>query len=225
MPMSQRLNVLTVTGISLDDQAGGVNTMIRTLSRSLADTCRSVYLEYDWDSPRLSRHEGDIYPRYALRIRAPYVASAPIRNVLAWCITLPVMIRDLRRLLRDEAIDIVHLHYGAVYQYMFRVLRLVSGVPYILTLHRGDIATFPKMSFLDRALMRFTINGADKVVAVSHSLAAEAVAALGVMTNLEVIQNGLDIEELDAIDRPDLDSALGFALPKQFFLMVSNVTI
>lgn len=221
--MNRRLNVLTVTEFVLDDQASGVNTMIHTLTDSLAGTCRSVPLENDWNSPRLSRRDGNGFVHYALRLRSPYVAGKQIRGFLGWCLSFPSMMMDLRRLFRDESIDIIHLHYGAPYQYCFRLARMLWGIPYVLTLHRGDIMSYPTLRDMDKALMRFALNGANHVISVSQWLADQAVAALGDPPRLEVIHNGLDIDALDALDDPDLESHLAFKLPERFFLMVSNV--
>lgn len=221
--MNRRLNVLTVTGFELDDQASGVNTMIRTLTESLAGPCRSVPLENDWNSPRLSRRNGNGYVHYTLRLRSPYAAGKKIRGFLGWCLSFPAMMMDLRRLVRAELIDIIHLHYGAPYQYCFRLVRMLWGIPYILTLHRGDIMSFPALQDLDKALMRYAVNGANRVISVSQWLADQTISTLGETPHLEVIHNGLDIDALDALDDPNLEAHLGFKLPQRFFLMVSNV--
>ena len=222
--MNQRLNVLTVTGFELEDQASGVNTMIRTLTESLSSTCRSVQLQNDWSARRLTRRNGNGIDHYALRLRSPFVAGKKIRGFLGWCVSFPVMMMDLRRLVVSEAIDIIHLHYGAPYQYCFRLMRILWGTPYILTLHRGDIMSYPAFEDFDKALMRYAINGASRVVPVSQWLADQTISTLGeTPPHLQVIHNGLDIGELDALDDPDLEAHLGFKLPKRFFLMVSNV--
>jgi rhamnosyl/mannosyltransferase len=221
--MKRRLNILTVTGFLLDDQASGVNTMLRTLGASLASACRSIPLENDWGSPRLVRQETDGSIHYALRLRSPFVAGKVIRGFVGWCLAFPGMMLALRRVLSAEAIDVIHLHYGAPYQYCFRLARMAWGVPYIITLHRGDIMSLPSLQSVDKALLRFAFNGANKVISVSRWLADQTIEALGDMPHLEVIHNGLDIQALDALDDPDLESRLGFALPERFFLMVSNV--
>lgn len=221
--MNRRLNVLTVTGFVLDDQASGVNTMILTLDRSLSASCRSVMLENDWGAPRLAQRESNGLVHYALRLRSPYVAGKVVRGFFGWCLSFPAMLLDMRRLLRNEAIDVIHLHYGQPYQYFFRLARMIWGVPYIVTLHRGDIMSFPGLDAIDKALVRFAFRGATKVISVSRWLADQAVSALGAMPQLGVIHNGLDVDALDALDDPDLEAHLGFVVPERFFLMVSNV--
>lgn len=220
---NRRLNVLTVTGFVLDDQASGINTMINTLTKSLAGVCRNVFLENDWNTPRLSRRQRDGDVHYVLRLRSPYIAGKHVRGFLGWCLSFPAMMRDLRRLVRDESIDIIHLHYAAPYQYCFRLARMLWGIPYILTLHRGDVMSFPKWRDIDTALDRFVVTGANSVVAVSQWLADQAISSLGKIPKLDVIHNGLDFEALDALYDRDLESRLEFELPDRFFLIVSNV--
>jgi glycosyltransferase involved in cell wall biosynthesis len=221
--MNRRLNILTVTGFVLDDQASGVNTMIHTLGQSLASICRSIPLENDWNSRRLQRRENGDSVHYTLRLRSPYAAGKILRGFVGWSLSFLGMMMDIRRLIRDEEIDVIHLHYGAPYQYCFRLVRMLWGIPYIITLHRGDIMSFPALAAIDKSLVRFAFKGASKVISVSQWLANQAAAALDEMPNLEVIHNGLDIEALETINDPDLESRLGFTLPEHFFLMVSNV--
>jgi glycosyltransferase involved in cell wall biosynthesis len=222
-PASRPRTVLTVTGFSLDDEAGGVNTMIYTLTRSVKSGWRVVLLENNWNSRRLSRLGAGKSARYGLRLRSPYAAEAPVRNFVAWLLALPAAILDLRRLLRDEQVDLIHLHYGAPYQYVFRLLRMVWGIPYILTLHRGDVLAFPTLPAPDRALERFAVNGADRVIVVSQTLAGMATERFGELANLEIIHNGIDIDAAQTLEDPGVEARLGFILPDKFFLMVSNV--
>jgi glycosyltransferase involved in cell wall biosynthesis len=221
--MDRRLNVLIVSGFAFNDEGSGVNTMIQTLARCLEGSCRGVSLENDWNSPRLSKTDNTYRTSYALRLRSPYAAEAPVRGFIGWCLGFPMLMLDLRRLLRAERIDLIHLHYGAPYQYLFRLIRMLFGTPYVLTLHRGDIMTYPNLSPLDKMFARYAFNGANRVIAVSQWLAEQSLAAVGEMANLEVIHNGLDIGALEAIDDPDLESTLGFKIPEQYFLIVSNV--
>ena len=221
--MNRRLNILTVTGFVLDDQASGVNTMILTLDRSLTASCRSVMLENDWGAPRLLQRESGGLVHYALRLRSPYVAGKMVRGFFGWFLSFPAMMLDMRRLLREEAIDLIHVHYGQPYQYCFRLVHMIWGIPYILTLHRGDIMSFPGLHAVDKALVRFAFKGAQRVISVSQWLADQAKAALGSLPQLGVIHNGLDVTALDMLDDPELEKNLGFAVPDRFFLMVSNV--
>jgi glycosyltransferase involved in cell wall biosynthesis len=220
----ERLNVLIVTSFDLDNPAGGVNTMIRSLIDNLRDTCRIVVLEAHWQPARPVRDMFGDNVRYRMRLQTPYSASNPIRGLVSWAIRFPSNLRSLIQIIRRERIDIVHLHYAAPYQYYFALIRRLLGVPYVLTLHRGDVLGLPTLRWPDQRLTRSAIDGADCVVAVSNWLAAEAASTLGGTLSLKVIPNGVDIKEIDALQDPQFGTAGGSQLPDEFFLMVSNVT-
>ena len=222
--MGERLNVLMVTGFQLDDPAGGVNTMIYTLKHHLATRCRVVLLENDWNVGRLVSKRVDGETRYSMRLRAPYAHGRPIRGLSGWIKSIPSTVVDMGRLLKTELIDVAHLHYGAPYQYLFPLVRRLAGVPYVLTLHRGDIMSFPALSAPDRVLFRYAVRGAGKVVCVSHWLARTAASTLNIERTNEVIENGIDTDALDAMYDANFESRSSFPVPAKFFLMVSNVT-
>lgn len=222
--MQRKLNVLVVSGFDLDNPAGGINTMMHTLDDHLSAACRVVLLEAHWESPRPVRQVVNGVVRYRLRLQLPYSAARPVYGFVGWLVRFPWLLRALTRIMRDESIDIVHLHYGAAYQFYFRLARRLTGVPYLLTLHRGDIVTFPQQSVPEQWLMRFAVKGATSVVAVSNWLASQARDALGDLPQLIVIPNGLDFDALDALYDPAFEPPKDVPLPAEFFLMVSNVT-
>lgn len=222
--MRDKINVLMVTAFDPDEPAGGVNTMIHTLNHQLAPHCRIVLLVYDWNAIRPTRQVVDGIVRYRLRFQIPYFRHRPLGGAVGWLTRFPSTLRSLRRILRDEAIDVVHLHYGSAYQYYFPVARRLFGTPYILTLHRGDIMTFAEQTAPDRWLLRRIMHGADRVVSVSRWLADQATAIVRDPPPMTVILNGVDFDALDALYDPGFDGIAGGPLPPRYVLMVSNVT-
>ena len=222
--MRDRPNVLIVTGFDLDDPAGGINTMIWALIQNLAVSCRVVVLEVSWDALKPIRDEVGGIVRYRMRLQTPYASGRALRALMGWTIRFPANLLALTRVLKDESIDAVHLHYGSPYQYYFPLVRKLLGIPYVLTLHRGDIINFVKQRWPDRYLMKFAISKADRVLAVSSWLAEEAKRAVGSLPRLQIILNGVDVEELDALYDPTFEDSAAFPVPREFCLMVSNVT-
>lgn len=221
--MNRPKTILMVTEFPTDNPAGGIGTMMRTLSRDLEDDGRVIILRADWDSPELGL-EPDTSPAiYTLRIRPPYIRGGAIIGLLVWLVAFIPMVRRLARLLRDESVDIVHLHYASSFQYIFRIAKWITGTPYVLTLHRGDVISFPNLKWPDRILTRFAIGGARSVVSVSGWLATQAENAIGPMPNPVVIPNGLDTDGLDTLIADDFAFPEDISPPDTFFLMVSNV--
>jgi glycosyltransferase involved in cell wall biosynthesis len=221
--MQRPLNVLMVTEFPLDDPAGGITTMLRALADELGPRCRVIWLKSDWDARTLVGEKVDGEQRYTMRLASPYDARRPLYGFGAWATAFASGLSALQRVLTSESIDIAHLHYAAPFHYYFRLTRKLLGIPYIVTLHRGDIVGYPKLPRANRALVRFALNGADGVVSVSRWLAAQAHASLGTLPSLTVIENGIDLRALDAPDDFAGSSDNRPGLPSRFFLMVSNV--
>jgi glycosyltransferase involved in cell wall biosynthesis len=214
-------NVLMVTGWDPRVASGGVGTMIRTLC-DVAHGHRGVVLVNDWQADQ-ARHVDDAnLDLYFLRLRCPYAPQATIKNFAAWLFELPRTLLRLRRILRRHAIDLVHLHYAAPWQYYFRLCRRLFGVPYVVTVHRGDVVGHPAEPAPLRCLTEWTLAGASAVVGVSRWLAEEAGRTYGRPGAFGTIYNGLDFSELEALEGGPAP-ALPISLPERYFLIVANV--
>ena len=138
-------------------------------------------------------------------------------GILMFLSTLPALIR-LRREFPFQAID-AHFAYP---EGLAAVLAgLVLRVPVTITL-RG---TLPQLAVfrLRRPQLRFALRRAARVIAVSESLKADAVA-LGIPAEkVRVIENGIDPEIFRPVDRTEARRALG--LPKYGPLLVSVGTL
>jgi glycosyltransferase involved in cell wall biosynthesis len=222
--MPDPINVLMVTQFDPTVEAGGVNTMIRSLVRELGPRCRVVLLEARWDAPRPRRAMLGAVPHYALRLPLPFAAKHPVRGTLSWIASFPFTLIGLRRILRSERIDIAHLHYAVANHYVFALARRFLGVPYVTTLHRGDVMTYGQQDAAYRSLMRVSLRSADRVIGVSRWLAERARERFGEPPAIAVIPNGLDLAELGGLHDPDFAAKLPFPVPEDFVLMVSNVT-
>lgn len=222
--MKTKLHVLMVTAFDLDEFAGGVNTMVRTLNDHLSADCRVSVLEQNWEARNPVRDVVKGIPRYKLRLQLPTDARRPVHAFVSWLIYFLPALGSLRRILRKEEIDLVHLHYASAYQYFFRITARLLGIPYIVTLHRGDVMNYHEQPPLHRWLMSVAVRGASKVVAVSSWLASQAVNRLGELPGRTVILNGLDFADLDALYDPAFQFSAPFEVPAEYFIMVSNVT-
>ncbi len=219
-----RLNILMVTAWPPSHEAGGVSTVIRVLSETLSSSHVVHVLANEWDAVKLTTERSNGLSTHGLRLRSPYYAKHPIRGFLGWLRDFPGTLRQLRRLHRSEAIDVVHLHFASSYQFYFRILRMLGGPPYVVTLHRGDTVNFHGQSMIDRWLTGWTLRGAGRVIAVSRWLAELAKGTFPGCRDVACVHNGLELSKLGAqgTDRPDGD--LPVELPARFFVNVANVT-
>ena len=221
---SRPTNVLLVTAWSPLDPAGGVNQIVRILAKQLGAE-RSVHvLVSEWDAPRLQHRDVDGLSIHSLRLRCPPFERPWFKGLLGWLRDFPSTIVQLRRLIMARKIDIVHLHFANSYQYYFPILRILFGVPYVLTFHGSDIAYYSERPYLSRILTSWVVARAEKVSAVSRSLADRASIVFPKLSDIEVIYNGLDFTELQASDQATRTGGAIVDLPASFILMVSNVT-
>ena len=220
------LNLLIVTAWSPTLEAGGVSTVIRILRKGLSENHRTHVLVNDWGSPVLSPATGSNEGISLLRLRSPFAKARPLIGFLGWLRDLPRTVIQLKRLIADRRIDVVHLHYAASYQFYFRLLRPFGGPPYIVTLHGSDAATFAQQSRIDRALTRWMLNGAAAVTAVSAPLGATARETYGCAKAIQVVENGIDIADIETAAETARAAvpALPFASTSPYLLCVANVT-
>jgi glycosyltransferase involved in cell wall biosynthesis len=218
------INVLMVTAWSPEIEAGGVSTVIRTLARSLAPTHKVNVLVSDWASKKLRRTQGAGLSCYHLRLRLPINSNRLLLGIPGWLFYLPMTLLALKRLIREEKIDVVHLHFASAYQFYFRILRLFGGPPYIVTLHRGDTVNFDNRPLAERLLTLWVLRGANCANAVSNWLAKLAQGTFPGMGKVRCIYNGIDISNIEEIARENSIVASDFVPPDEFCLIVANVT-
>lgn len=215
------IHVLMVHGWWDSTRLGGILIMIQTLSQALSPDHRTTLLTNDWDAPdvRPAGQHGDM-DIFALRLRRPSEGGAKGR-VLWWLNLLPTLLK-LRRFMRSRRIDVVHLHYPSSYQAYFPMLRRLFGIPYIVTLHGGDIHEIDRKPPREQAALRRILRGASRINGVSKALAAEVRSFDGANENIGAIYNRLppallvDIKRQAAAGGPPPD------LPSRYFAIVGN---
>jgi N-acetyl-alpha-D-glucosaminyl L-malate synthase BshA len=120
----------------------------------------------------------------------------------------------LVRLSRDHRLDIVHAHYAvphATAAYLAGQILAADGVPapprMLTTLHGTDITLVGSDPSYAR-VVAFSIEQSHGVTAVSNSLRADTIAALGIRRTIRVIPNFLDCEVYRRQPVPELRDRL-----------------
>ena len=127
---------------------------------------------------------------------------------------LLALANTIARVAEQRSLDIVHAHYAvphATAAYLaHQILALESAAApprTVTTLHGTDITLIGSDPSYTRAVA-FSIDQSHSVTAVSHSLKADTVAALGIRREIEVIPNFLDCDEYRRRFDPDLREEL-----------------
>ncbi len=166
--------------------------------------------------PVRERHAG-------LEVCHPRFTTAPgigrfADGLLLFMQTLPLV----RRLYRDSPFDLIDAHYafpdGAAAVLLGRQL----GIPVCVTVRGGDIDVLPQFR-LRRRLIRWTLQRADRLFAVSEHL-ARGVATLGVDAPVRVVPNGIDPQTFHPVDRRRARQRLGIADDAELLICVANLT-
>ncbi len=112
-------------------------------------------------------------------------------------------VAPIRRLIREQEIDIVHTH-GVRANLVARISGRAEGVPIVTTFHsllRYDYSSTAE-AWVARALTRLTNNRTDRFIAVSGAV-KEDLVTMGVPPDkVNVIYNGLDVSLLVPGDEP-----------------------
>ena len=96
----------------------------------------------------------------------------------------------IKRIIKEFKPDIIHAHYATSYG----LLGALSGFsPFVISVWGSDVFSFPKKSFLHRAMLKFNLEKADKILSTSHIMAKET--ALYTNKNIEVTPFGIDMEQ------------------------------
>jgi L-malate glycosyltransferase len=192
-------------GIVCYASLGGSGVVATELAHALASRGHEVYLissdePFRWRAgvPRLS-FEGVETPAYPLFREPQYLLA---------------LATALVRLSRDHRLDIVHAHYAvphATAAYLAGQILAADGVPVpprmLTTLHGTDITLVGSDPSYAR-VVAFSIEQSHGVTAVSNSLRADTIAALGITRNIRVIPNFLDCEVYRRQPVPELRDRL-----------------
>jgi N-acetyl-alpha-D-glucosaminyl L-malate synthase BshA len=126
---------------------------------------------------------------------------------------LLALTNTIARVADREALDLVHAHYAvphATAAYLARqMLDLSPGrTPRTVTTLHGTDITLVGSDPSYRRVVAFSIERSDGVTAVSHSLRADTISALGVSRDIDVIPNFLDCDEYRRKPDPGLRARL-----------------
>ncbi len=120
------------------------------------------------------------------------------------------------------AADLIHAHYAAPMAMSARRLSRRTGLPYVVTLHGGDVTIWPRRHRDQLPAYRAALRGAARIIAVSEELAHEA----GNLADVEalVVPIGIELERFtQPQDRDAARADLGIAAGEIAMVMVARL--
>lgn len=208
----RRLKVLVISHLYPEEafQVGGTSTgvFVREQMRALHNFC-DLRIVIPCDCvPRTGAYRGTVLSRWwtqvallpkrfndeGLKLEVVRFLSLPPRRHFLFGYGVAAFLPVLRRaqaIRRNFPFDLIHAHTAVPDGMVATWLGSVFKVPTVITSHQGDVERVPTNRW-NRATLRYTLNRADRVVAVSAKL-KEAIVALGISDRkVSVIPNGFD---------------------------------
>lgn len=103
---------------------------------------------------------------------------------------------EIHRVIKLHQPDVVHSLYASSYGLLGA---LTKKKPYILSVLGTDILEFPELNRINRLLLTYSLNKADKVLATSEYLKIKTTAFTG--QNLSVVPFGIDTDTFYRVER------------------------
>lgn len=129
-------------------------------------------------------------------------------STLAFPIFSFVSVFKISRLIRKEEIDVLNLHFVDDAGFYALLVKFITGVKLVVSLHGNDVEKFPVESSFRRWLLRQLLNSAEAVTVNSHYLEEKLAAVAPFMSHkVQVIGNGVNLQEFTTLhpfqsDRP-----------------------
>lgn len=192
---NKKINILQVPVLRYPEIIGGVDTMVNTLIEGIKDqTTVTVFIPSDWSQKSLSIKKVHDTNVYSIRLRMPFEKKHPLRNLLSWLIEFPQTISSLRKIIKDNDIDLIHLHVAKSFQYYFIFLKYITKTPYVLTLHGTDVVGYNTLSYLERFFVRQVIYHSNHVNTVSKHLASLTKKKFPKIKHISHVNNGINLK-------------------------------
>jgi glycogen(starch) synthase len=202
--------------------AGGVNQVIINLYKECAQQgkYRPLVLVSDYNARSPVYGEDSGCRTVHLRLRQP---NASMKGLLAWVLALGPGLLQLRRLLRQENVHVVNVHYPGTSAIAFALLRqcgLFSG-RLLFSFHGMDLRHAVGTRGLGVAIWRYLIASLDAASACSEALAVEVRNFFeDKKEKVRVVYGGIDLSSVHAalasLSDADKDEL------RQYFLSVAT---
>jgi len=155
-----------------------------------------------------------LHPRYAF---LPGI-SMPLHGFLMFLGALNAG----RRLHRQFAFDLIDAHY--VYPDGFAAILLgkVLRIPVVVSARGTDINVFPSFRLI-RPLIRWTLQRANGLIAVSSALKHRMVRLGAPADRIRVIPNGVDVARFEPLDRCEARRSLGIPIMGALIVSVGSL--
>lgn len=158
---------------------------------------RAVVLIHEGSNRLRPVKDKEAFRVYGIYLRSPIIRGARVRAFIMFLAFLPITLFRLSRFLASQKIDIVNIHYPVPYTFYFGILRRLSKWRLVVTFQGSDAHLLAEWRSIEKRLIRFLLESADRVTGVSSSLLDKAELALpGLRIRKTILANGAPLESI-----------------------------
>ena len=170
--------------------AGGVDRVVKELVDTLGAQDCILFEVGNWEDRRLEQRIESGIRVYRRRLRMPGSGRDLVRRMVC-CVEVFTTFLQLIGMVRRHGIRLVHLHTLQDYHWYFQVLKRLTGVDIVVTLHGSETLAYPDRPRSQKQLWAKVLGSASAITAVSRELSRNAHKLLPIEAPPEVICNGI----------------------------------
>lgn len=180
---------------------GGVNGVIRNLISRMnhAERVSPFIMQNIWECPKIEWVKTSDGTFASYRLRSPVYQVGGLNNlksVLLYFFTLPKALYVLRKIVKNNNVKIINIHYpgfNSVTFILMKILRLFKG-DIVLTFHGSDLRWGLSLTGFQKFIWKAVVRKSNKITTVSKQLANQLISKNTMSeSDICVIENGVDI--------------------------------
>ncbi len=180
-----------------DQEYGGVASVVGNIGRHIQRQGHTVMFLHpgETDSLRCQTTKWN-FPGYELNLRPPCVQGVRAKSIAAFVFYLLPTIRQLGRLLSQNKIEVVNIHYPGEHFVYFALLRKLGCFKLVVSVHGADLFPDGKPQKAYSRTIRFLMRSADLVVTPSRSTLQDVLAVFPHIRSRAIfIHNAVNMSE------------------------------
>jgi Glycosyltransferase len=147
---------------------------------------------------------------YGLYLRSPVSLDYPVRAVIMCCVWFPLTMMQLIWLARRKRLDAIIIQYPLPAMFYFGLLKRLVGGALLITYQGNDAHDLSLWTPREQRLVKFLLEKADVVLAVSRTLLAKVKRVLPdlQLTRSCLLPNGAPLDVIVALEDAQADTEL-----------------
>jgi len=177
---------------------GGVNHAVLDLrSQVYRDSgLRPIVLISEYGHDKTEKNgTNEEFREYCLTLRQPMSEARSLKSIISYFVRFPRTIIQLLRIINDENISAINVHYPDLSALVFVLITKVlkRNTQLVLSFHGSDVGCIENSTNRDNWLWNVLLSQADHIVTCSNALASRLAAAVPESRKMiKTVHNGVD---------------------------------